>query len=153
MEFIVWLPDVRGCDSVYVVVDRLSKYAHFIPCSSSITAEGVARLFITHVWKLHGLPRSIITDRDPKFVSSFWRAFMARLKIDHNMTTATHPVADGQTERTNRTLIQSLRLQVHENPFAWFWSPPLCSTGLKYNSTFGYTLRTGISSLYGGPAE
>ena len=67
MDFIVGLPEVRGCDSVYVVVDRLSKYAHFIPCASSITAERVARLFLTHAWKLHGFPRSIITDRDPKF--------------------------------------------------------------------------------------
>ena len=82
------------------------------------TADGVARLFLTHVWKLHGFPRSIITDRDPKFVSSFWRAFMARLKIDHNVTTANHPEADGQTERTNRALIQYLRLYTHENPSA-----------------------------------
>ena len=119
MDFIVGLPEVRGCDSLYVVVDRLSKYAHFIPCSSSITAKGVARLFLTHVWKLRGFPRSIITDRDPKFVSSFWRAFMARLKIDHNMTTANHLEADGQTERTNRTLIQYLRLYKHENPSEW----------------------------------
>ena len=93
MDFIAGLPEVRGCDSVYVIVDRLSKYAHFIPCSSSITVEGVTQLFRTHVWKLHGFPRSIITDRDPKIVSSFWRAFMARLKIDHNMTTANHPTA------------------------------------------------------------
>ena len=61
MDFIVGLPEVRGCDSVYVVVDRLSKYAHFIPCSSSVTADSVARLFITHVWKLHGFPRSLLT--------------------------------------------------------------------------------------------
>ena len=80
MDFIVGLPEVRGCDSVYVVVDWLSKYAHFIPCSSSITAEGVARLFITHVWKLHGFPRSIITDRDLKFVSSFLARIHGMLK-------------------------------------------------------------------------
>ena len=97
MDFKVGLPEVRGCDSVYVVVDRLSKHTNFIPCSSSITAEDVARLFLTHVWKLHGFPRGIITDRVPKFVSCFWRAFMARLKIDHNKTTANHPEADGQT--------------------------------------------------------
>ena len=115
MDFLAGLPEVRGCDSVYVVVDRLNKYDHFIPCSSSITAESVARLFLTHVCKLHGFPRNIITDRNPKFVSSFWRAFMAHLKIDHNMTTANHPEADGQTERTNRALIQYLRLYTHEN--------------------------------------
>ena len=66
-DFIVGLPEVRGRDSFCVVVDRLSKYAHFIPCTGTNTAAEVARLFISHVWKLHGFSRSIITDRDPKF--------------------------------------------------------------------------------------
>ena len=143
MDFIVGLPKVRGCDSVYVVVDRLSKYAHFIPCSSSIPAEGVGRLFLIRVWKLRGFPKSRHTDRDPKFVSSFWRAFMARLKIDHNMTTANHPEADGQTERTNRTLIQYLRLYARKSfcmleflPFAeWVYDTTVhSSTGCSQSS-------------------
>ena len=133
MDFIVGLPEVRGFDSIYVVVDRLSKYAHFIPCSSSITADGVAKLFLNHIWKLHGFPRSIITDRDPKFVSAFWRAFMTRLNIEHNMTTANHPEADGQTERTNRTLVQYLRLYAQQNPSAWLDFLP-CAEWV-YNNT------------------
>lgn len=145
MDFIVGLPEIRSCDSIYVVVDRLSKYAHFIPCSSSITAEGVARLFLNHVWKLHGFPRSIVTDRDPKFVSAFWRAFMARTKIDHNMTTANHPEADGQTERTNRTLIQYLRLYTYENPSAWLDSLP-CAEWV-YNTTVHSSTRCSPASL------
>ena len=145
MDFIVGLPEVRGQDSIYVVVDRLSKYAHFIPCSSTITAEGVARLFLNHVWKLHGLPRSIITDRDPKFVSGFWRAFMARLKVDHNMTAANHPEADGQTERTNRTLMQYLRLYTQRNPSEWLDFLP-CAEWV-YNNTVHSSIKCTPASL------
>ncbi|CDJ29330.1 Retrotransposon nucleocapsid protein, related [Eimeria mitis] len=119
MDFILGLPPVRGHDSIYIVVDRLSKYAHFIPCSSTVTAEGVSQLFINHVWKLHGSPKSIIADRDPKFVSAFWRSLMQRLGIDHNMTTANHPEADGQTEGTNRTLVEYLRLYTQHNTSNW----------------------------------
>ena len=145
MDFMVGLSKVRGCDSVYVVVDRLSKYAYFIVCSSSITAEGVARLFLTHVWKLQGFPRSIITGRDPKSVSSFWRAFMARLKIDNNMTSANHPVADGQTECINRTLIQCLQLFTHENPSERLDFLP-CAESV-YNKTVYSSTRCSPASL------
>lgn len=145
MDFIVGLPEVRQFDSIYVVVDRLSKYAHFIPCSSSITAEGVAKLFLNHIWKLHGVPRSIITDRDPKFVSAFWRAFMSKLNIEHNMTTANHPEADGQTERTNRTLVQYLRLYVQQNPSAWLDFLP-CAEWV-YNNTVHSSIKCTPASL------
>ncbi|CDJ35833.1 Retrotransposon nucleocapsid protein, related [Eimeria mitis] len=119
MDFIVGLSPVRGHDSIYVVVDRLSKYAHFIPFSSSATAEGVAQLFINHMWKLHAFPKSIISDKDRKFFSAFWRSLMQRLNIDHNMTTASHPESDGQTERTNRTLVQYLQLYIQHNSSNW----------------------------------
>ena len=145
MDFIVGLPEVRGRDSICVVVDRLSKYAHFIPCTSYITASEVARLFINHVWKLHGPPRSIITDRDPKFVSGFWRAFTNQLKIDHNMTTTNHPEADGQTERTNRTLVQYLRLYVHKNPEQWLDYVP-CAEWV-YNNTVHSSINCTPASL------
>ena len=145
MDFIVGLPPVRGHDSIYVVVDRLSKYAHFIPCSSTVTAEGVAQLFINHVWKLHGLPKSIITDRDPKFVSAFWRSLMQQLGIDHNMTTANHPEADGQTERTNRTLVQYLRLYTQQN--ASNWLDFLACAEWVYNTTVHSSTRCSPASL------
>ena len=145
MDFIVGLPEVRGRDSICVVVDRLSKYAHFIPCTSTITAPVVARLFINHVWKLHGLPRSIITDRDSKFTCGIWRAFTTQLNIDHNMTAANHPEADGQTERTNRTLVQYLRLYVHENPEQWLDFLP-CAEWV-YNNTVHSSINCTPASL------
>ncbi|CDJ29444.1 Retrotransposon nucleocapsid protein, related [Eimeria mitis] len=145
MDFIVGLPPVRGHDSMYVVVDRLSKYAHFIPRSSTVTAEGVAQLFINHVWKLHGFPKSIITDRDPKFVSAFWRSLVQQLGIDHNMSTANHPEADGQTERTNRTLVQYLRLYTQQNTPNWLDS--LACAKWVYNTTVHSSTRCSPASL------
>ena len=147
MDFIVGLPEVRGRDSICVVVDRLSKYAHFIPCTSTITAAEVARLFLNHVWKLHGFPRSIITDRDTKFAGAVWRAFTNQLKIDHNMTAANHPEADGQTERTNRTLVQYLRLYVHENPEQWLDFLP-CAEWVYNNTVHSSTRCTPASLVY-----
>ncbi|CDJ33009.1 Retrotransposon nucleocapsid protein, related [Eimeria mitis] len=145
VDFIVGLPPVRGHDSIYVVVDRLSKYAHFIPCSSTVTAEGVAQLFINHVWKLHGLPKSIITDRDPKFVSAIWRSLMQQLGIDHNMTTANHQEADGQTERNNPTLVQSLRLYTQQNTSSWL--DFLACAEWVYNTTVHSSTRCSPASL------
>lgn len=147
MDFIVSLPAVRGYDSIYVVVDRLSKYAHFIPCSSSVTAEGVARLFINNIWKHHGFPRSIITDRDPKFVSAFWRSFTKCLNVQHSMTTANHPEADGQTERTNRTLLQYLRLYTQKNPTEWLDFLP-CAEWVYNNTVHSSTRCTPASLVY-----
>ncbi|CDJ28185.1 Retrotransposon nucleocapsid protein, related [Eimeria mitis] len=145
MDFIVGLPLVRGHDSIYVVVDRLSKYAHFIPCSSTVTAEGVAQLFINNVWKLYGFPKSIITDRHPKFVSAFWRSLMQRLGIENNMTTANHPEANGQTERTNRTLVQYLRLDTQQNTSNWL--DILACAGWVYNTTVHSSTRCSPASL------
>jgi len=133
MDFVVAFPMVRGCDSVLVVVDRLSKYAHFLPCASTITAEGVANLFVDQVWKLHGTPRSIVSDRDPKFHSAIWKSFMQRLGVQLCMTTANHPEGDGQTERTNRTMIQFLRMHVDGNPSRWLDLIPCAE--FVYNTT------------------
>ena len=72
MDFVVGLPESDGFDAIWVVVDRLSKQRHFVPCTSTITAEGLVQLFLDHVFKLHGLPTSIISDRGPQFASHFW---------------------------------------------------------------------------------
>lgn len=133
MDFVVKLPELRGLDSILVVVDRLSKYAHFIPCHSTIDAKDAANLFIVHIWKLHGVPNSIVSDRDPKFMSTFWQSFMRRLGIRLCPTTANHPEADGQTERTNRTMMQFLRLYASDNPQCWLDFLPCAE--FAYNTT------------------
>jgi hypothetical protein len=110
MDFITELPETpRGYTALLVFVDRLTKRAHFIPTTTSVSAEETAELFFKEVYRLHGLPLSIVSDRDPRFTSAFWKHLFKLLKTKLNMSSAYHPESDGQTERTNRTLQQMLR--------------------------------------------
>lgn len=104
MDFITGLPISRGKEVIMVVVDRLTKYSHFIPLAHPYHAADIAQSFIDHVYKLHGLPETLITDRDPVFTSRFWQELMNRLRVRLNMSTAYHLQTDGQTERINQCL-------------------------------------------------
>ena len=109
MDFITQLPKSDGCSTVWVIVDRFTKMAHFVPIKEGQkTAEGCAKLFLENIWKLHGLPSSIISDRDPVFTSKFWAELMGRLDIRLRKSTAFHPQTNGQTERVNQSLEQYL---------------------------------------------
>ena len=109
-DFITDLPESRGFDSILVVVDRFSKEVEFIPCNKAVTALDTARLYLTHVWKSHGLPRSMVEDRGPQFAAQVMKDLFKCLGITPKLSTAHHPQTDGQTERMNRDLQQSLRL-------------------------------------------
>jgi hypothetical protein len=123
MDFITDLPESSGCTAILVVVDRLSKMRHFIPCKD-MDAPTVARLFVQHVFKLHGLPESIVSDRGTQFVSEFWRCLCQILKIDAKYSTAYHPETDGQTENANAFLEQYLRMFVNYLQDDWYdWLP------------------------------
>lgn len=102
----------RGYNAIMVVVDRLSKDRHFIPCNTTMGAYELAMLFIRDVWKLHGLPDSIISDRGSLFISEFWKAVCYRLRIEIHLATAFHQETDGQTEVANAFLEQYLRQYV-----------------------------------------
>jgi transposase InsO family protein len=106
------------------VVDKFSKYAHFIPLSHPYTNFQVALLYITQIYKLHGLPKAIVSDRDRIFTSQVWRERFKLLKVELLMSSAYHPQTDGQTERVNQCLETYLRCFVHSCPTKWSsWLP------------------------------
>ena len=125
MDFIEKLPQSGPYDSILVIVDRLTKYSIFIATSTTLTAEGLSDLYISHVFSRHGLPKSIVCDRGAKFTSHFWRSLMERLKVQLNLSTAFHPQTDGQTERVNQTLEQYLRNYVTFEQDDWSSYLPL----------------------------
>ena len=112
MDFITQLPKSDGCSMVRVTVDRFTKMAHYVPVKDGHwqkTVEGCEKLFLENIWKLHGLPSSIISDRDPVFTSIFWAELMGRLDMQPRKSTAFHLQTDVQTERVNQSLEQYLR--------------------------------------------
>eukprot|EP00253_Pinus_taeda_P033985 PITA_33985 len=149
MDFITGLPRTKkGNDSMMVVVDKLSKVAHFIPVQSTYKAVQIAHLFMQNVFRLHGLPKVIISDRDVKFISTFWRTLFAELGTQLNFSTAYHPQTDGQTERVNQVLEDMLRAYVMLKPGQW--EEYLHLVEFAYNN--GYHTSTQLSPfevLYG----
>lgn len=119
VDLIVGLPDSQGYDSILVVVDRFTKMFHALPTMSTITSEGLARLYRDNVWKLHGLPKKVISDRGPQFASKFMMDLNHTLGITTALSTAYHPQTDGQTERVNQDVEQYLRLFVNYRQDDW----------------------------------
>lgn len=150
MDFIEGLPWSRKQNCILVVVDKFSKYSHFIPLAHPFSAIDVAQLFMVNVYKLHGLPQVIISDRDKIFTSLLWEQLFARAGTKLHLSSAYHPQTDGQTERVNQCLEIFLRCFVHASPSKWvdwihlaeFW----------YNSSYHSSLgKTPFEVLYGYP--
>ena len=109
MDFITGLPMVQGKDCIFVVVDRLTKYAHFFAISAHHTAAQVAELFFREIFRLHGLPKTIVSDRDSCFMGGFWQELFRLVGTELTPSTSYHPQTDGQTEIVNKWLEGYLR--------------------------------------------
>jgi len=120
VDFVVKLPEFSGHDAIMTVVDAVSKRVHFIPTHTTVTAEGAARLFLHYVWKLHSLPKCVISDHGPQFVALFTKELYRLLDIRTSFSTAWHPQTDGQMERVNQELDQFLCLFVNKWQDDWY---------------------------------
>jgi transposase InsO family protein len=110
MDFIMGLPRTqRGYDSIWVIVDRLSKVAHFIPAKTTYTGPQLAELYISRIVCLHGVPKNIVSDRGTQFTSKFWERLHESVDAKLNFSSAYHPQTDGQTERVNQVLEDMLQ--------------------------------------------
>jgi len=109
MDFIVGLSKSDTDTKIWVIIDRFSKMAHFIPLRPDEHIKELALMFVKEIWGLHGLPESIVSDRDIQFTSKFWTSLRQLLQGKLNLSTTFHPESDGQTERVNQTLEQYLR--------------------------------------------
>ena len=149
MDFVVGLLNTMGkYDSIWVIVDRLTKSAHFIPVKVTYNGEKLARLYISEVVRLHGVPLSIISDRGILFTSKFWRTLQAELGTRLDLSTAFHPQTDGQSERTIQVLEDMLRACVIE--FGGHWDNFLPLEEFSYNNSYHSSIDMApFEALYG----
>ena len=140
MDFITGLPtSSRGNDSIWVIVDRLSKVAHFLPAKTTYQSSKLAELYIARIVSLHGVPKNIVSDRGTQFTSRFWKKVQEGLGTRLDFSTAYHPQTDGQTERVNQILEDMLRACVLEYGSNWEDCMPFAE--FSYNSSYQASLQ------------
>ncbi|KAL0551316.1 hypothetical protein IC582_010402 [Cucumis melo] len=149
MDFITGLPrTLRGFTVIWVVVDRLTKSAHFVPGKSTYTASKWAQLYMSEIVRLHGVPLSIVSDRDARFTSKFWKGLQTAMGTRLDFSTAFHPQTDGQTERLNQVLEDMLRACALEFPGSW--DSHLHLMEFAYNNSYQATIGMApFEALYG----
>jgi hypothetical protein len=149
MDFIVGLPRTRdGYDSIWVIVDRLTKVAHFILVKTTYTGAKLAELYMSRIVCLHGVPKKIMSDKGTQFTSRFWGKLHESLDTKLNFSSAYHPQTDGQTERTNQILEDMLRACALKHGSSWDKSLPYAE--FSYNNSYQSSLKMSpFEALYG----
>ncbi len=149
MDFVVGLPrTTKGHDAIWVVVDRLTKSAHFISIKTTFSLEQLAALYVQEIVRLHGVPKSIVSDRDARFTSKFWKSVQRAMGTSLNFSTAFHPQTDGQSERTIQILEDMLRACVLD--FKGTWNRYLSLIEFSYNNSYQATIGMApYEALYG----
>ena len=149
MDFIVGLPKtLKGYDSIWVIVDRLTESAHFLPVKIIFTAKQYAQLYMDRIVSLHGIPKTIISDRCTQFIARFWEHFHAALGTQLIRSSVYHPQTNGQTERINQILEDMLRACVLSYSKKWDECLPLAE--FSYNNSYQESIRMApFEALYG----
>jgi len=149
MDFVTGLPRTqKGYDSVWVIIDRLTKSAHFLPVKTTYTASQYAKIYLEEIVSLHGVPISIISDRGAQFTAQFWKSFQAALGTRLNLSTAFHPQTDGQSERTIQILEDMLRACVLDLGGSWDRYLPMME--FAYNNSYQSSIQMApFEALYG----
>jgi hypothetical protein len=149
MDFIVGLPRTQvGYDSIWVIVDRLTKVAHFIPVKTTYLSAKLAELYMSRIVYLHGVPKKIMSDRGSQFTSKFWEKFHETMDTKLNFSSAYHPQTDGQTERTNKILEDMLRACALKYGKSWDKSLPYAE--FLYNNSYQASIKMApYEALYG----
>jgi hypothetical protein len=142
MDFVTSLPKtVTRLDTIWVVVNRLTKSAHFLPIKTTYDMSLLAKEYVSEIVRLHGVPVSIISNRDPHFTSRFWQSLQVAMRIKLNFSTAFHPQTDGQSERTIQTLEDMMRACVLDFKGSWSQYIPLIEFTYKRASTHAQCIR------------
>jgi hypothetical protein len=149
MDFVTGLPQTqKGNDSIWVIIDRLTKVAHFIPVKTTFGGATLARIYLKEIVRLHGIPRKIVSDRGTQFTSKFWTSLQKAMGTELDFSTAYHPQIDGQTERVNKVLEDLLRACVLA--FDRSWESSLPYTEFSYNNNYQASIKMSpFEALYG----
>jgi hypothetical protein len=153
MDFVVGLPlTSHQHNAILVIVDKLTKSAHFIPVRDTYDVTDVARVFLRKVIRLHGIPKKITSDRDSKFTSRFWISLQPVLGTQLNLSTSYHPETDGKTKRVNQVMEDMLRMYVMDNQTQWEKYLPLVE--FAYNNSYHSSIgMPPYEALYGRPCR
>lgn len=153
MDFVTGLPrTAKGNDTIWVIVDRLTKSAHFLPIKATDSIDVLSKIYLREVVRLHGVPISIVSDRDARFTSGFWVSLQAAMETKLDLSTAFHPQTDGQTERVNQIMEDMLRSCILD--FGGSWEDHVYLVEFAYNNSYHSSIGMApFEALYGRPCR